>query len=124
MLAAVASVLIVACNRATRTQPTPATASGSATSIASVAAPPNAPPASVGASFAYARPDGTIWLTRTDGTERELVATPLAANAVEAAARVAWSPDGRSLAYRSADNKLILLDADSGKGEAFKTIRE
>jgi Tol biopolymer transport system component len=115
MLAVAAAVLMVACNRAARAQPTPATASASSTPIAPVASPTNAPTASVGASFAYARPDGTIWLMHTDGTERELVATPLVASAAEASSRVAWSPDGRSLAYRSADNRLILLDADAGK---------
>jgi Tol biopolymer transport system component len=68
-----------------------------------------------GDEFAYAKPDGTVWLSDAYGTsQREMISEPPGVTSFAAAASAQWSPDGRYLAYSTPRGTLELLEIDSG----------
>jgi Tol biopolymer transport system component len=67
-------------------------------------------PVSSNSVFAYAAPDGTIWVVGADGSKAmQIVYSPTGARSA------AWSASGRYLAHVGEDGALHILDAETGQ---------
>jgi len=88
---------------------------------------PGAPAPIAGRSFAYAAPDGTIWLYDLESGQSSPLITPSTDHPPPtgyAAMRAKWSPDGRSIAYHEAFDQahtgsLSLLEFSTGKAPSI-----